>query len=89
MVHYLMTSVAELYGNRAVGVIMTGMGNDGAEGMTAIFHRGGFTIGQDEATSAVYGMPKVCAELGILTSVVPLNDIPKQILQAVSRRKPA
>jgi two-component system chemotaxis response regulator CheB len=75
----LMQSVADLYGNRAIGVIMTGMGCDGAEGMAAIFHAGGITIGQDQATCTVYGMPRVCAELGVLTRVAPLSHIPTEI----------
>jgi len=88
-VDVLMKSVAQLYGPRALGVIMTGMGSDGAEGMKAIFSAGGFTIGQDEATSTVYGMPRVCAKLGILSRIVPLGEIPTQILQAVRRRRHA
>jgi two-component system, chemotaxis family, protein-glutamate methylesterase/glutaminase len=78
----MMKSVAEAYKNLAMGVIMTGMGSDGAEGMRAIQRQGGLTIGQDEATCAVYGMPRVCAELGTLGRMVPLSQIPAQILQA-------
>ncbi len=85
-VDVLLTSVAEFYGHLAMGVIMTGMGNDGVEGMTAIHRQGGLTIGQDEATSVVYGMPRACAELGILSRVVPLLDIPAQILHATRNR---
>lgn len=84
-----MKSVAAFFGNRACGVILTGMGSDGAEGMKAIYLAGGLTIGQDESTCTVYGMPRVCAELGILARIVPLNEIPTQILQATRRRKPA
>jgi two-component system chemotaxis response regulator CheB len=83
----LMTSVAAAYHNLALGVIMTGMGCDGAEGMQSIFRVGGLTIGQDEATCTVYGMPRVCAELGILTRVVPLSQIPAQILDATRSRR--
>ena len=85
----LMQSVAETYGDHALGVILTGMGSDGAEGMSAIYHNGGFTIGQDEATCSVYGMPRACAELGILRRVVALSDIPAHILQATRQRKRA
>lgn len=88
-VNVLMESVADFYGNRALGVIMTGMGSDGAEGMKAIHGAGGLTIGQDEATCTVYGMPRVCAELGILARIAPLSEIPTHILQATRRRKPA
>ena len=85
----LMKSVAEIYTDRALGVIMTGMGSDGAEGMSEIYRAGGFTIGQDEATCAVYGMPRACAELGVLSRMVPLTDIPAQILEATRQRKRA
>jgi two-component system chemotaxis response regulator CheB len=85
----LMRSVAEVFHSRAMGVIMTGMGSDGAKGISAIFREGGLTIGQNEATCAVYGMPRVCSELGVLSRMVPLLDIPKQIIQETRRRQPA
>jgi two-component system chemotaxis response regulator CheB len=88
-VDVLMQSVAALYGNTAMGVIMTGMGADGAEGMKAIHLAGGLTIGQDEASCIVYGMPRVCAELGILGRIVPLHEIATYIVQISRRRKPA
>ena len=84
-----MKSVAATFRKLALGVIMTGMGSDGAEGMKEIFRMGGVTIGQDEATSTVYGMPRACAELGVLTRVVPLRQIPSLILQATHYRKRA
>jgi two-component system chemotaxis response regulator CheB len=84
-----MDSVATAYGNRALGVIMTGMGSDGALGMKAIYRAGGFTIGQDKATCTVYGMPRACAEQGILSRIVPLSEIPREIVRATSRRKRA
>lgn len=85
----LMKSAAEIFRNRTIGVIMTGMGSDGADGISAIFRSGGLTIGQDESTCAVYGMPKICSELGILSRVVPLCDIPRQIIQATRRLRQA
>ena len=85
----MMKSVAKLFRKRAMGVIMTGMGSDGAEGMKAIFYEGGLTIGQDQATCAVYGMPRVCAELGILSRVVPLDQISAQIVNATRKRRRA
>jgi two-component system chemotaxis response regulator CheB len=57
--------------------------------MQAIYQQGGLTIGQDEATCTVYGMPRACAELGILSRIVPLFEIPGEILQAARQRKPA
>ena len=86
-VDVMMQSVAAAYGPLAMGVIMTGMGSDGAEGMSAIQREGGFTLGQDESTCAVYGMPRVCAEMGILKRVVPLSRITYEILQATRYRK--
>jgi len=88
-VNVLMNSVAETFRNLAIGIIMTGIGSDGSEGMTAIHRQGGLTIGQDEATCTVYGMPRACAELGILSRVVPLSQIPAQILQATRYRRRA
>jgi two-component system chemotaxis response regulator CheB len=84
-----MKSVAAAFGKLALGVILTGMGSDGAEGMKAIHRQGGLTIGQDEGTCTVYGMPRACAELGILSRVVPLAEIPFQIMRAVRSRKRA
>jgi len=88
-VDVLMKSVAEAFRNRALGVIMTGMGSDGAEGMKAIRRLGGLTIGQDEASCTVYSMPRACAELGVLSRVVPLLEIPAHILHLTRYRKRA
>ncbi len=82
-----MESVAAAFHSQAMGVIMTGMGSDGALGMDAIHREGGFTVGQDELSCAVYGMPRVCAETGILDRVVPLGQIPHEILRATRYRK--
>ncbi len=84
----MMLSVAEAFGRHAAGIILTGMGSDGLQGMTAIRQAGGITIGQDEASSAVYAMPRCCAESGILQRVVPPAQVPRQILQAVRYRSP-
>ena len=83
-VDVMMLSAAEVCGSQAMGVIMTGMGADGALGMKAIHERGGFTLGQDESTCAVYGMPRSCAEMGVLDRVVPLSQIPEEIVHATS-----
>jgi two-component system chemotaxis response regulator CheB len=78
----MMQSVASAFHSQAMGIIMTGMGADGAQGMSAIHQAGGFTLGQDEPSCTVYGMPRVCAEMGILDRVVPLSQIPYEILHA-------
>jgi two-component system chemotaxis response regulator CheB len=86
-VDVMMQSVASAFGSLAMGIIMTGMGSDGARGMDAIHREGGLTVGQDEASCAVYGMPRVCAEMGILDRVVPLSKIPDEIRQATRYQK--
>jgi len=82
-----MISVAEIFRSFSMGIIMTGMGADGVEGMRAIAREGGMTVGQDEASCSVYGMPRSCAEMGLLQRVVPLRQIPQQILQATRYRR--
>lgn len=81
-VDVLMTSAAEAFHESCMGVILTGMGADGGRGMKAIYERGGMTVGQDEASCAVYGMPRTCAELGVLRRSVPLSAINDEILAA-------
>jgi two-component system chemotaxis response regulator CheB len=71
----LFGSVARQYGNRGMGVIMTGMGKDGARELGSILSEGGLTLGQDEASSVVYGMPKVAFELGHVGQQVPLSEM--------------
>lgn len=77
----LMESVAKHYGPNAIGVIMTGMGQDGANGMKAIKERLGRTIAQNEKTCAVYGMPKAAIDMRVVDSVVPLNRISQEIIK--------
>jgi two-component system chemotaxis response regulator CheB len=72
----LFDSVAKEAGNSAVGVILTGMGYDGAKGLLAMRRRGARTIGQDEITSVVYGMPKVAFDIGAVEKQVALSKIP-------------
>jgi two-component system, chemotaxis family, protein-glutamate methylesterase/glutaminase len=83
-VDVLMTAAAEVLRDRVMGVILTGMGNDGESGMRAIFENGGYTIGQNEATCVVYGMPRACAEAGILHRALPLVAIAREIMNATS-----
>jgi two-component system, chemotaxis family, protein-glutamate methylesterase/glutaminase len=79
-VDVLFRSVAEEIGNRAVGVIMTGMGDDGAEGLGAIKTAGGVTIAQSEESCVVYGMPKAASERGYATRVIPLEAMANVLL---------
>ncbi|WP_087690469.1 MULTISPECIES: chemotaxis response regulator protein-glutamate methylesterase [unclassified Pandoraea] len=73
-------SVAECWRARAVGVLLTGMGRDGAAGLGAMRTRGFITIAQDRATSAVYGMPKAAAEAGAASEILPLTTIAPQLI---------
>ncbi|OQX81137.1 MAG: hypothetical protein B6D56_03160 [Candidatus Omnitrophica bacterium 4484_70.1] len=79
-----MTSVAELKGKDVIGVILTGMGKDGLEGARMIKEKGGAIIVQDEATSIIYGMPKVVKDAGLADKVLPLEEISEEIVRNLS-----
>lgn len=81
----LFETAALSFGNRLVGVLLTGMGRDGAAGCVAIREHGGFTVVQDEATSFIYGMPKAAAERGGASVVKPIEEI-AALLQKVASR---
>jgi two-component system chemotaxis response regulator CheB len=74
-------SVLRTVGHRAIGVILTGMGRDGAEGLRGLRDAGCETLGQDEATSVVYGMPRVAFEIGAVMRQLPLEQIGNRILR--------
>ena len=76
----LFDSVARVYGSEAVGVLLTGMGEDGASGLKAMHDRGSPTIAQDETTSAVYGMPRAAVELGAADQILPLGQVAPALL---------
>lgn len=75
----LFESIAAIYKNNALGVIMTGMGRDGAAQITEMRKQGAWTLGQDEASSIVYGMPRVGYELGGVQKQVPLKEMADEI----------
>ncbi|MCL2608497.1 MAG: chemotaxis-specific protein-glutamate methyltransferase CheB [Treponema sp.] len=77
----LFASVAMAYQNRALGVIMTGMGRDGAQHLGTIYKEGGITLGQDEESSVVYGMPRVAYEFGHVMEQVPLQKMAARICE--------
>jgi two-component system, chemotaxis family, protein-glutamate methylesterase/glutaminase len=79
----LFQSLAESYGPRAIGALLTGMGDDGAEGLLSMKWRGAYTITEDESTSAVYGMPGVACQLGAECVSLPLESIGPAIRQLV------
>lgn len=82
-IDYAMESAADVYGEDVIGVLLTGMGMDGARGMKAIKDAGGYTIAQDESTSVVFGMPKVAIETGCIDKVVSLPNIAQAILKMI------
>ncbi len=82
-VDVLFHSVAKSAGRNAVGLILTGMGADGAKGMLAMRKNGAYTMAQDEKTSIVFGMPKEAIALGAADTVVPLQKIPQMIVEAL------
>ncbi len=71
----LFRSVAEVAGSRAVGIILTGMGDDGTEGARAILDAGGYVIAESEETAVVYGMPGAAVRAGVVTDIMPLPAI--------------
>ena len=80
-----MLSIAEVYGRYAVGVILTGMGHDGLEGLTAIHQSKGLAFAQDEGTSVIYGMPRACIEKGIVDQILPLDRVADTLVQLVQK----
>ena len=86
----MMESVLKIFGDRTVGVIMTGMGDDGADAMVKIKEAGGITIAESEETAIVYGMPKEVVDRGAADAVVPSYQIADEIVKAlekIDRRK--
>jgi two-component system, chemotaxis family, protein-glutamate methylesterase/glutaminase len=84
-VDYLFRSVADHFVGRATGVIMTGMGSDGTEGLKQMKKNGAFIIAQDESTCVVFGMPKEPIESGIVDVVAPLERIAAEIVKTIAK----
>lgn len=76
----LLESVAHAYGANAIGIVLTGMGNDGAQGLRALYNRGAYTIVQDESTSVIYGMPCEAVALGAAKSILPVQAIAQALI---------
>jgi len=85
-VDVLFRSAARFAGKNATGIIMTGMGDDGAKGLKEMHEAGAWTVGQDEESCVVYGMPKEAVKLGAVDRVLPLQNIPEAILGRISRK---
>jgi two-component system chemotaxis response regulator CheB len=84
----LLLSVARHVGADGIGVLLTGMGEDGAAGMLALRRAGGMTIAQDASSSAVFGMPRAAQRAGAVTELVPLDEIARRILVAERGSRP-
>ncbi|OEF08451.1 protein-glutamate methylesterase/protein-glutamine glutaminase [Vibrio genomosp. F10] len=82
-VDVMFNSVAEVVGDKAIGVLLTGMGNDGGKGMLNLKNKGAITFAQDEQSSVVWGMPKVAYELGAVDKLLSLSQIPKQLFHCI------
>jgi len=76
----LMKSASESFGKKAIGILMTGMGHDGVDGMAAIKKVGGYTLAQDEKSSAIFGMNKLAIEQGVVAKVVSLEKMSSELI---------
>ena len=85
-VDVLFESVASVAKDKALGIILTGMGGDGAKGLLAMRNAGARTIGQDESTCIVYGMPKVAYDIGAVEYQEKLSDIAKRTYSILSKK---
>lgn len=86
---YLMKSVAKYVGANAMGVVLTGMGKDGAEGLLEMKNAGAYTVAQNEETCVVYGMPGAAVALGAADKILPLDKIAGDLLHQLSKRNAA
>ena len=84
-VNITMVSGSEVFGSNTIGVLLTGMGHDGAFGMKTIKKRGGITIAQDSSSSVIYGMPKAAIDLNVVDQTLPKEKIAKAILEEVEK----
>jgi len=80
------SSLVQHWPGEAIGVLLTGMGRDGAKGLKSMREHGWHTIAQDEKTSAIYGMPKAAAQIGAASEILPLERIGQQLLRLMGQR---
>jgi two-component system chemotaxis response regulator CheB len=88
-VDMMMSSISENFGPRAIGVILTGMGNDGITGMLEIKKRGGYTIAESEDTAVVFGMPSEAINKGAAMKVLPISEIPVELVRIAGKKEKA
>ena len=81
----MMKSVAESFGRKAIGVVLTGMGDDGKKGMLEIRQKGGYTIAESEETAVVFGMPREAINAGAAERIRPLYDIPGELVKILKK----
>jgi two-component system chemotaxis response regulator CheB len=85
--NYLFHSLARAYGHRAIGIVLTGMGDDGAEGLLALRQAGGLTLAQDEQSCVVYGMPREAVARDAVDEVLPLDQIAPTLRRVTDSKK--
>jgi two-component system chemotaxis response regulator CheB len=81
-----MKSVADLFGDRTVAAVLTGMGVDARDGVRAIKAAGGYCVVEHESTCSVYGMPKAIADAGLADAIAPLGEVATKIIELISKR---
>lgn len=86
---FLMSSVARCFGRDSIGLVLTGMGKDGAEGLLEMKKAGSFNLAQDEASCVVFGMPKVAIDKGAIERVVPLDQMARVLLEKLGQKREA
>lgn len=86
---YTMFSVAQLFGSRTIGIVLTGMGKDGAQGLLSIKQSGGYNLAQDESSSIVFGMAKEAIAIGAIDKVLPLDKIGSHVHRVLEKKMTA
>ncbi|HEC97364.1 MAG TPA: chemotaxis response regulator protein-glutamate methylesterase [Nitrospirae bacterium] len=86
-INLMMESVAEIFKDMTLGIVLTGMGNDGTRGMVEIFRRGGYTITESEETAVVFGMPREVINAGVAQRILPLRDVSSELIKVVMKEK--
>lgn len=82
-INFMISSIANIYGNLSIGVILTGMGNDGLEGIREIKKKKGYAFAQDEKSSIIYGMPKAIVDAGLADKICPIQEMAYEIVNFI------